>query len=189
MAWYDLTMHVFLLAAITLDGRIARHEGDKSFDWTSPEDKQFYVSKIKTADAIVMGRSSFETFTRYPKGSRWVIYTSKPDAFVNPKPEVIRAEGTAEAPRLLLKRLEAEGCQNVAICGGASVYTQFMEAGVVNTLFLTVEPVIFGQGVALFNKAVGGLMGVHLQLREVHPLAGSTQVLEYEVVKSHEDSH
>jgi dihydrofolate reductase len=170
-------MHVFLIAAVTVDGHIGRSADDRSFDWTSPEDKQFYVEKIKQADVIVMGMRSFETFTRYPKNSRWMLYSREPNTFANPKPETIRAEATDEDPTELLKRLESEGVKTVAICGGASIYTLFMQAGLVNTLYLTVEPVIFGQGVKLFS----GNVQAQLQLREIKKLSEETIVLDYQV--------
>ena len=52
-------MEVFIIAAITADGFIARSENDRSFDWTSPEDKQFYLRQIKRADAIIMGSPTY----------------------------------------------------------------------------------------------------------------------------------
>lgn len=173
-------MEVFLIAAQTLDGFIARHAQDRSFDWTSAEDKQFYVNKIKEADAIIIGRTSFETFSRYPKNSRWLIYTSQPQSFVNPKPEVIRAEATDEDPALLVKRLQQEGCQKVAVSGGASIYSLFMKAGLLTKLYLTIEPVLFGEGVKLFSERIDSTKN-QLQLHELHRLSERTVVLEYTV--------
>ncbi len=171
------SMQVFLIAAMTADGFIARGKNDRSFDWTSLEDKKFYVSKIKQADAIVMGRNSFETFTRYPKNSRWVIYSSNPEKFSNPKPQVIEAEATSEDPANLVKRLESEGVKTLAICGGASIYSMFVRAGLIDRLYLTVEPILFGEGITLFSESFG--QGKNLNLQEIHRLSEQTFVLEY----------
>lgn len=171
-------MEVFLIAAQTIDGFIARHQDDRSFDWTSPEDKQFYVSKIKDADAIVIGRTSFTTFSRYPKNSRWLVYTSQPEKFVNPKPEVIQAEATNEDPKALIERLKNEGCQRVAITGGSTVYSMFLAAGLIDTLYLTIEPVIFGAGVKLFAAE---LKNKKLTLAATNQLSDHTIVLEYRI--------
>lgn len=172
-------MHVYLLAAVTADGFIGRNATDRSFDWTSPEDKQFYVEMIKKADVIVMGSQTFHTFTRYPKGSRWVLYSRTPEKFINPKPEVITAEATSEEPTALLGRLRNEGVKSVAICGGASIYTMFMQAGLVDTLYLSVEPVVFGEGVKLFS----GELNAQLELLAVKKLSEATILLEYQVKK------
>ncbi len=146
-------MHVSLLAAISIDGFIAPAdaENQRSFNWTSQADKAFYVSHIKSADVIVMGAKTFMTFSRYPKHSRWMIYTSRPTEFINPKPDVIRAEGTGKDPQELLAQLQQQGVEKVAICGGASVYQQFIESNLVDTLYITVEPIVFGSGVKLFG--------------------------------------
>ena len=173
-------MHVFLIAAISLDGFIAPKGVERSFDWTSAEDKQFYVSMLKKSDAIVIGSRTFGTFSRYPKDSRWIIYTSKPESFNNPKPSVIRAEATKESPEDLLKRLENEGCKEVMINGGASIYSMFMKAGLVDTLYLTIEPEIFGDGIKLFSPEIQAT----LQLVKVEKMGENAMLLEYKVSKS-----
>lgn len=177
---YNIAMEVFLIAAQTIDGFIARHQDDRSFDWTSAEDKQFYVSKIKEADAIVIGRTSFSTFSRYPKNSRWLIYTSQPAKFVNPKPEVIRAEATNEDSAALIERLKNEGCHKIAITGGSTIYSMFLTAGLVDTLYLTIEPVIFGKGVKLFSSE---LKNLPLKLASTQQLSDHTIVLKYAVTR------
>jgi len=175
-------MEVTLIAAQTIDGYIARTELDRSFDWTSPEDKAFYISKLKESDAVIMGSKTFGTFTRYPKGKHFVILTRKPAEFVNPSPEVITVDATDAKPQQVLAQLQNEGYQHVLVAGGSSVYRQYLAAGVVDRLFLTVEPVIFGAGVKLCDEALnaGGADGmVHLDLQKVHQLSSQTIVLEY----------
>ncbi len=171
-------MEISLIAATTLDGFIARSTNDRSFNWTSSEDKQFYVQHIKSVDAIVMGRKTFDTFRRYPKNSRWILYTSKPEQFSNPAPTVIDAEATNEPPLLLVERLEQEGCQKIAICGGASIYTMFMNVGLVNRLLITVEPLVFGSGISLFNNPIEKKYS-QLSLEQIHHVSDQTKVLEY----------
>lgn len=171
-------MNVFIIAAVTVDGLIARDINDRSFDWTSPEDKQFYVDSIKRAKAIVMGAKTFATFTRYPKGSRYVIYTSTPETFVNPKPEVINATATKEEPQTIIKMLEQEGYSEVAISGGSSIYTMFAKAGLVTKMYLTVEPILFGKGVPLFNQE----LSLNLRLVDTKKINANSLLLEYDVL-------
>ncbi|HYD34674.1 MAG TPA: dihydrofolate reductase family protein [Vitreimonas sp.] len=171
-------MTVFLIAAISMDGCIGGSSTHRSFEWTSQEDKRFYVDSIKRAKHVVMGSTTFGTFSKFPRGLTFYIYTSKPNEFINPKPEIITTQPTNESPQELVKRLEAEGVEELAICGGSSIYTQFMKAGVVNKLYLSVEPVIFGQGVKLFNDA----LDVKLQLVSQQKLGEQTLLLEYDVV-------
>lgn len=169
-------MVVTLIAAQTVDGYIARTELDRSFDWTSQEDKTFYISKLKESDAVVMGSKTFGTFTKYPKGKHFVILTRKPAEFINPRPEVITVTATDATPAQVLAKLEQEGYQNVLIAGGSSVYRQYLASGVVDRLFLTIEPVLFGTGVKLCDAPLGML---ELELQQVHELSQQTIVLEY----------
>ncbi len=173
-------MHCSLIAAISADGFIARTALERSFDWTSEADKAFYVSQIKSADAIIMSLKTFSTFSRYPKGSRWILYTNQPENFVNPAPGVISAEATKETPLAVMARLEQEGVQKIMVAGGSSVYTQFLQAGVVDTVYLTLEPVFFGTGVGLFNQSLGTTL---VSLVKTTQLSEQTLLLEYAVVK------
>lgn len=170
-------MEVTLLAAVTADGFIGRSSTERSFDWTSDADKQFYVSQIKKAGVVIMGSKTFATFNKYPKGLQFVIYTSQPENFTNPKPEVIKAWGTNQAPGEVLKRLEKENCSEVMICGGSSIYTMFMKAGLITRMLLTVEPHVFGKGVGLFSEQIDR----PLRLVSVTPLSDQSTVMEYRV--------
>jgi dihydrofolate reductase len=73
-----------------------------------------------------------------------------------------------------------EGYTRAAIIGGAAVNRQYLEAGLVDTLYLTIEPVIFGQGLHLFDAPVE----TKLHLNQIHTLSPQTLVLEYQVLKS-----
>ena len=54
----------------------------------------------------------------------------------------------------------------------------FMQAGVVDKLYLSVEPVLFGQGLTLFNKE----LSVKLELVSIRKLGEQTVLLEYNVL-------
>ncbi|MDP2637258.1 MAG: dihydrofolate reductase family protein, partial [bacterium] len=88
-------------------------------------------------------------------------------------------EVTQAEPEALLQELEQKGYREVAICGGQAIYTMFMEAGVVDKLYLTIEPVLFGQGMTLFNKE----LDIKLELVDTKKLGEQTILLEYNVLK------
>lgn len=166
-------MKVFLLIALTADGLIGR-DAHHLADWSSREDKKLFVRLTKEAGVIVFGSNTFETIGRALPGRRMIVYTSHP--------EKITAEGietTMEAPADLVKRMTAEGAHGLAVCGGASIYTQFMKAGVVDELHLTIEPVLFGRGMTLFSDE----LEARLQLLEVSKLNDNAIHLHYAVQK------
>lgn len=164
-------MKTVLVAAVTADGFIGRTSAHFA-DWTGKADKKLFVQITKEAGTVIMGSNTFATLGRPLKDRRTIVYTSRPEA--------IEAEGietTAETPGELVRRLEQEGATGLAIIGGASIYTQFLAAGVVDELYLTVVPVLFGSGVRLFNQE----LDVRLELFETRPLDENTVLLHYKV--------
>nr|AIA16844.1 Dihydrofolate reductase [uncultured bacterium]AIA16927.1 Dihydrofolate reductase [uncultured bacterium] len=162
-------MKTFIIAAVTADGFIGRDSGHTA-DWTGGADKKEFVRLTKEAGVVVMGARTFATIGRALPGRRTIVYTTKP--------EEITAEGvetTNESPRQLLARLEQEGAHAVAICGGATIYDLFMREGLVDELYLTIVPIVFGQGIQLFT----GELRAGLDLLEAKQLADSTILLHY----------
>ncbi len=141
-------LKVVLVAAISMDGFIARHK-DELADWTTKEDKQFFVQITKELGTIVMGRTTFETIGRALPGRRMIVLTSTPEKY-----HVEGVEFTSETPKQLVERLEAEGTTGLAVCGGAHVYTDFMDAGVVDELMLSVVDINLESGMRLFTKDI-----------------------------------
>ncbi|HVT75126.1 MAG TPA: dihydrofolate reductase family protein [Candidatus Paceibacterota bacterium] len=164
-------MKVSLIAAITADGFIER-EGEKGAEWTSRSDKRFFKEITKRAGIIVMGSKTYASIGR-ALPDRHTIVLSRSQRFEG-------VETTAESPVELVRRLEKEGAPELVVCGGSSVYTSFMKAGLVDTLYLTLEPVVFGKGIPLFAEAVD----LNLELREARPIGDGAVVLEYSVAKS-----
>ncbi|HEU5368891.1 MAG TPA: dihydrofolate reductase family protein [Ktedonobacterales bacterium] len=165
-------MKVIAIAAITADGMIARHAQHHT-DWTSRADKQMFAAASRKAGVIVLGRATFATFPRPLKDRLHIVMTTHPEAFIS-TPGVV--EYTAAAPAEILRNLEARHFSEVIIGGGASVYRQFIEAGLVDELWLTVEPVLFGEGISLLGA---GSVDIRMRLLETIQLSGETMQLKY----------
>jgi dihydrofolate reductase len=162
---------VFLIAVTSADGYIAKDEKHVSTSWTSQEDKKHFTELTKRAGVVVMGSKTYETFMRPLKDRRTIVYsrTKKYDG----------VEMTSETPKDLVARLEKEGCKEVAITGGAHIYTMFLESGLVDTIYLTIEGVLFGKGIPLFNAN----MDISLNLVKNTQLGPNTVLLEYSINK------
>lgn len=164
-------MKVFLIAAVTVDGFIGKHSGHFP-DWTSPEDTAFFVERTKQAGVMVMGATTYQVLVdkgRTLPGRRTLVYTRSPEKF-DPQLETV-----SEDPQSLIQRLAQEGVAELAICGGSSIYGLFLEAGVVDELFITIEPVVFGQGIPLFDRA----LDKRYRLQESSQLNHDTLLLHY----------
>jgi dihydrofolate reductase len=173
-------MNCFIIAALTIDGFIARDDAQISTSWTSAEDKKWFNQRTKDAGVIVMGSKTFATIGRPLPGRLSVVYSRNQSAelvaAMEQYPDQIR--GTDVSPKELLDQLEKEKYSEVAICGGSSIYTLFAKSGLVTKLYLTIEPVAFGKGVGLFNE----VLDLKVRLVAVHDLSDQTKVMEYDVV-------
>lgn len=163
-------MKTFIIAALTADGFIARHS-HHSVDWSSKEDKRFFVEMTKRAGVIIMGQNTYETIGKPLSGRLNIVY-SRDKTYEG-------VEVTQKYPGELLQDLEVRGYSEVAICGGATIYTMFMQANLVDKLYLTIEPILFGSGLSLFNKELDS----KLELVSTRKLGEQTVLLEYSVVK------
>ena len=162
-------MKAFIIAAVSADGYIAKDEKHPAF-WTSKADKARFVQLTKEAGVVIMGSNTYTTLPR-PLKERVNIVYSRTKKFEG-------AEMTQKEPGVLLKELEARGFKSVAICGGSHIYNMFMKAGVVDTIYLTIEPIIFGKGIRIFNDD----MLFHLKLKSVlESSEGGSLLIEYAV--------
>ncbi len=160
-----------IVATVSADGFIARDHNELA-DWSSKADKKLFVELTKRSGVMIMGSATYKTIGRALPGRRNIVYTRG----------VIDQEGietTSETPAALLERLEQEGCTEVSICGGATIYDMFLRAGLVSDLYLTISPLLFGTGVSFLTST----LDVQLVLKESRLLDENSMLLHYEVVK------
>lgn len=160
---------VFIIAAVTADGFIAKDTNHPAM-WTSKADKKRFIELTKRAGVVVMGATTYKTIGRPLKERVNIIY-SKNQNFEG-------VEMTQDEPNDLLRKLEERGFKEVAICGGSHIYTKFMKASVVDTIYLTVEPIMFGKGISIFNEE----LHYHLNLKSAQTSEShGSLLLEYSV--------
>ena len=142
-------MRVLLLAALTLDGKLARTHVD-FVNWSSKEDKRLFMHTTKAAGVLILGHNTYKTFPAPLPGRLHMVLTRTP-AEQTPIPGVV--EFTNAAPPAVLASLAARGYTTAVLGGGGAINRLFLAADLVDEIWLTVEPVIFGTGVALFEGA------------------------------------
>jgi dihydrofolate reductase len=143
-------MKVWLIAAMSVDGKIAERADQTSLDWTSKDDLRFFVEKTKEAGTVIMGRKTFATIGRPLKDRRLIVMTEDPSA----QEAMLGVEYVNNSAKGIIEKLHAEGCEAVVIAGGAYVYGEFIAENLVTDFFLTIEPVLFGGGIPLVRDAI-----------------------------------
>lgn len=164
---------IFIIAALSADGFLGQSKDHSSIDWRSKEDGQFFMQKTREAKAVVMGSTTFATMRRPMPNRKHYVLTSNPSRYDQYDKELV--EGIAGAPQEVISRVMQDGFSQLAVCGGSSVYSQFLESGLVSSIFISYEPIFFGQGVSLFDRS----FYQHLKLRNIIDLSEQTKVFEY----------
>lgn len=167
-------MKVVLAVAISADGCISPLLDTRSFEWTSKEDRHHIVELSKQMHVIIMGSTTFQTFKikRAPPGRRLIVYTHSPSSVTGEN-----VETTSMEPQELLRKLADERVERVIIEGGASVYGMYLAANVVDELYVTIEPVLFGKGVHFLQTP----LGIRMRLLEHDTLNDNTVLLHYAI--------
>lgn len=161
----------FIIVCQTADGFIAK-DSEHAAVWTSKDDKKRFIENTKRAGVMVMGLRTFKTLGRALPGRLNIVYSDLPD-----NPVIDGVEYTSLSPADLIKSLDERGFKEVAICGGTSIYTMFMKSGLIQKLYLTIEPKLFGKGMGIFNDD----LDFDLELVETTKTEGGTIFSEYEV--------
>lgn len=168
-------MNCFIISCLTADGYIGKNSSHAAH-WTSKEDKKRFIEITKRAGVMVMGLNTWLTFGGKPLKDRLhIVYSPTP---LDNLPD--KVEYTNKSPKDLLIELEGRGFKEVAICGGSQIYTMFMKSGLVNKLYLTIEPILFGDGVRLFKED----LNYRLKLDKAELTPGGTAMLDYSVDNS-----
>jgi len=153
-------MTVTLIVATSQDGFISPADGLElpSTKWTSQEDHDFFVNKTKEIGIMIMGRATYETIGRPLPGRISVVMTRDSEAQAEKARQKLKMDWlpnnlrfSSKTPQEILQALATEGYEQVALCGGASIYQLFMDEGLVDEMLITVEPVKFGEGIKLFK--------------------------------------
>jgi dihydrofolate reductase len=165
-------MRTVLIATQSADGFIAK-DAHHLADWSSQSDKGTFVRLTKELGTMVMGANTFATITRDISDRRTIVYTHHPERVTT-----TNATATTEAPASLSAQLAAAGTTGLAICGGAEIYTQFMEAGLINELYIVTEAVVFGRGITLFNRPITAT----IELIESTTKRGVSVINHYKVI-------
>ncbi len=143
-------VHYYTLLAITLDGFIARYSGQMS-DWTSKEDREHLTEMENKADVLLMSRISYEVAKNYLTKRKCLILTRSVDSVkeVSANEVYINPEKTD-----LQKYIQKNDYNEVCVLGGRGAYNYCLENNMIGDLYITIEPLLFGEGITAFNKKI-----------------------------------
>jgi dihydrofolate reductase len=156
-----MTASVFV--GTSLDGFMARRNGDLDFLPEGGGEPHGYDEFMASVDALVIGRNTFEkvlTFDPWPYGDKRVVILSHHPVDLSAV-RGGRVEQMAGSPAEIISGLAATGARNLYVDGGLTIQ-DFLRAGLIDRLIITRVPVLIGEGIPLF-----GALPRDLRLRHV----------------------
>ncbi len=139
-------MHITLCVAITKDGFINKIGQKHAQEWTSKEDQAHFLALTRQYSLQFWGRHTFEDNReqlRFSEVRRRIVFTHSTAQTDAPLGVVY----TAEPILKVVQQLEDEGFTRGLLLGGGVLFSQFLELGLVDEAFVTIEPTTFGSGI------------------------------------------
>ena len=159
--------------AASIDGRISL-SGQHPPDWTSAEDWHFFEKSLSHVDAVVVGRHTYQAVAERLRKRNTFVLSSRPKKICR------RGTVTFVNPATVYLAPLFAPYKTVAVLGGGMVYRFMLENGLLDELFVTIEPLVFGRGKEMF---VGGTRTTRLHLHTIRQLnKNGTVLLHYHTI-------
>lgn len=174
-------MKKILVFVSSLDGKTTQWDNPFVRTWSSKDDQAYFSNLWTQSRLIVVGSKTYDADPLKPATShRIVVMTRKPSRY-SAKSVEGQLEFSSETPGELVRRFEQQNEPLLLVAGGARMATSFLKAGLIDQLWLTLEPRIFGQGngFVLTEK-----LDIRLRLLHVERLNDEgTLLTKYEILK------
>jgi dihydrofolate reductase len=173
-------MKASVFVGTSVDGFIARPNGELDFLPPGGGEPHGYNEFIATVDVIVLGRKTFETvlgFPEWPYGDIPVVVLSAHPLNFSTLPAA-RVEQMSGSPEEIVAQLSIRRFQHAYIDGGVTIQG-FLRAGLIQRLTITRVPVLIGKGIPLFAALPRDLKLRHVRTQQY---ASGLVKTEYEVL-------
>ncbi|ODN31240.1 dihydrofolate reductase family protein [Fervidobacterium thailandense] len=159
-------LRVRLVAVTDARGVIAVGDDDP-INWSSREDKELFKMITLRSGVVIMGRKTYEAIGRPLPGRLNVVLSSSWDwSNTTPKPDLLLSGNVKE----VVEKVKKIGYNDICVIGGQSVFTQFVESGLLTDIHLTIEPIILPGCINLLDKLSSTKEKLALRLEKVMKL-------------------
>ncbi len=176
-----LKMKRILVFVSTVDGKVTRWGNPHVHEWSSRNDQEYFNRIWNEAPVVIMGINTYNVEpVKSSSKHHLVIMTHHPQLFKD-KEVINQLEFTDETPSQLIHRIEKERHQQLLVVGGAHIATSFLKEKLIDELWLTIEPLIFGMGGSF---VIEEKLDIKLQLKSLEKVNDQgTLIVKYKVIK------
>ena len=160
--------------AMSLDGFIAGANGE--YDWIVLDPAIDFAALFKDFDTALMGRRTFEMARRGPGATMPGIHTVVCSRTLRPgdSPDVTIVADASAA----VAALKVRPGKDVWLFGGGSLFRSLLDARLVDTIEVSIMPIVLSQGVPLLPA---GSRSPRLRLASSKAMSSGIIALKYEV--------
>jgi dihydrofolate reductase len=140
---------IILGVAVSLDNRIEGPQGE--YDWCFTDQDYGMTDFLESTDAIFYGRKSYEIMLKASAGHE--MFKGKSNYIFSRNSTLEFPDATLIHEDIIAKiqLLKSQPGKNIWLFGGAELTKSLLQVGLVDELWLSVHPVILGNGKLLFN--------------------------------------
>jgi dihydrofolate reductase len=175
-------MKTTLVFVSTLDGKVTKWGDPFVRLWSSADDQQYFTGLWNNTRLIVMGRNTYFADPMQPSSDHLLVVMTQHASEYKGIEIPGELEFTDESPVQLFERFDKTGQDQMLIVGGAHIATSFFKEQLVDELWLTIEPKIFGTGGSFVIEEP---LNINLQLISCEQVnTRGTLITKYEVIKN-----
>ncbi len=176
-------MKITLAMVLSVDGKSTKgSQTDQS--WASKEDQKHLQKLISENSLILMGGKTYSSAKSHIKSSEGklrVVLTHEPEKYNDDYIEG-QLEFVSGSVIKIVSDLEKRGFKQMLLLSGENLNREFFEENLVDEIYITLEPKIFGSGKGL---AANFELDVNLELIEMRKLnEKGTILLRYKVLRN-----
>jgi dihydrofolate reductase len=174
-------MKSILVFVTTLDGKITKWGDPHVQRWSSKEDQAYFKKTWDESPLIIMGSATFAFAPIKSSANNLLVIMTREPAKYKQYAEAGKIEFTNETPKQLMERFRTKGYERMLVVGGPHVATSFFKDGLIDELWLTLEPKVFGKG---GNFVIEEELDIELQQISIEKINDrGTTIAKYAVIK------
>ena len=145
----------------------------------TPAESASYVATVKDAGALIIGRRTYEILSTQPEFKEFlkagvkIVAVSRGDFKVKDSSHAV-----AHSPEEALKLVK--DFKEVIVAGGGKLDASFLDANLIDEIYLDIEPAVVSEGISLFS---GSKTDKELKFLGSKKFGENEIQLHYEVVK------
>ena len=176
-------MKVVMVMLASVDGKTIQGNNQNVYSWSSIEDRKHFFSLIKRNNLIIMGRLTYEAsrpIIKLKKGKLRIVLTRSPKKYSNQSIKG-QLEFSNETSKNLIRRLSVLGYKKALLVGGGIINGLFLKENLVDELYLTIEPKLFGSGKNIVEEQLLNTSLKLVSFKKINTIG--TLLLRYKVNK------